>query len=150
MENIEKLLNNYFAGSTTLQEEKELKKYFSGKNIDDKYKKYAPLFAAFAQEKEINTPSLRIIKPYQKRNRIILWTSGVAAACLIALLFIHYQPKNESYMIIHGKRINNAEMAENFANEKLQDALSLTKQNLKSLNQNKLIKQKLEELEAQN
>ncbi len=44
---IAKLLDKYFAGETSLQEEKQLKDYFSYSDIHPDFEEYAPLFRFF-------------------------------------------------------------------------------------------------------
>jgi hypothetical protein len=53
VELINKLLNKYFDGNTSLEEETILKNYFSGENIDAQFIKYKPLFNFLNNEKKI-------------------------------------------------------------------------------------------------
>jgi hypothetical protein len=52
-EQIKILLEKYFAGETTLEEEIALGSYFNGDTIADEFKQYQPLFQFFKKEKEI-------------------------------------------------------------------------------------------------
>lgn len=49
---IKSLLDKYWEGETSLQEETELKMYFSSKNVDEKLKPFKPLFQFFKDERE--------------------------------------------------------------------------------------------------
>lgn len=68
-EKIKILLNKYFEGETSLQEERELHTYFNSENVDASLREYVPLFAYFKQtsgEKYSDkTPYIPIVK---KRN----------------------------------------------------------------------------------
>ena len=44
---IEKLLDKYFEGETTISEEKELKVYFTGETVPSHLEKYKDLFGYF-------------------------------------------------------------------------------------------------------
>lgn len=44
---IERLIDKYFAGETSLAEEQQLRDYFSGENVHPDLKEYAPLFQYF-------------------------------------------------------------------------------------------------------
>lgn len=50
---VKQLIEKYFEGDTTLQEEALLADYFAGNNIADELKQYQPLFKFFATEKQI-------------------------------------------------------------------------------------------------
>jgi hypothetical protein len=56
-EKIKSLLEKYFEGETALEEEKALAAYFNSDRVGEELKKYQPLFAFFAQEKQIVLPS---------------------------------------------------------------------------------------------
>ena len=153
MKRIDELLEKYFAGNSSLHDEKELKNYFSGKSVDSEHLKYIPLFQSFEIEKEIKLPTkeIKIIKNNSLRQRIIFISCGVAAACLFLVFVFRYQNQdsNENYMIVHGKRINNSEMAQNFANSKIEKSLNVIHKSLASYKDNKEIQEKLQEIEYQ-
>ncbi|VBB48642.1 conserved hypothetical protein [uncultured Paludibacter sp.] len=151
MNRIDDLLEKYFAGKTSLQEEKELKTYYKQGNIIPAHQKYAPLFQAFENEREIISQKTEIksAKNISLRQRIMIITSSVAAACLLILFIARYQTNDENYMIVHGKRINNSEMARNFANAKIEKSLNVIHKSLASYKDNKLVREKLNEIEKQ-
>lgn len=47
------LLEKYWEGTTTIEEEQRLKRYFASGNIDAAHEIYKPIFSAFALEKEV-------------------------------------------------------------------------------------------------
>lgn len=78
---IEILLEKYFEGETTLQEEKELKAYFSSSEVAPQLESYTPMFANFQKQKEIQFTKALPLQP-RKQNHV-KWI-GVAAS-LVAL-----------------------------------------------------------------
>lgn len=78
---IEILLERYFEGETTLQEEKELKAYFSSSEVAPQLECYKPMFANFQKQKEVQFTKALPLQP-RKRN-YVKWI-GVAAS-LVAL-----------------------------------------------------------------
>lgn len=78
---IEILLEKYFEGETTLQEEKELKAYFSSNNVAPHLDVYVPMFTNFQKQKEVQFTKALPLQP-RKRN-YVKWI-GVAAS-LVAL-----------------------------------------------------------------
>ena len=50
--NINQLLEKYWGGETTLQEEKDIKAYFASGNIAEEHKEYAPMFSLFSIQRE--------------------------------------------------------------------------------------------------
>jgi hypothetical protein len=102
---IEQLLDKYFAGETSLSEEKQLKNYFSGNDIAPDLKEYAPLFQYFshAGEQQVSedfddklfqtiesldhqdTAVVKPIKTAKIRKLNFKFVSRIAAALLIVL-----------------------------------------------------------------
>ncbi len=81
LHNIKNLLEKYFEGETSLQEEKELKNYFSSENIAPELLKYKSMFGYFSKEK--TTESEREIVLEKKSNNR-KWL-GMAASIVILL-----------------------------------------------------------------
>ena len=59
-ERINDLIEKYFAGETSLEEEKILRGYFNGSNIDPRLLSYAPLFQFFEKEKTVEFPDAKM------------------------------------------------------------------------------------------
>ena len=138
MMNIDSLLNKYFEGETTLEEEQMLRAYFNQDNLPEHLKELAPMFDYIEDErvalevlKEISdaSPALTVTK---KRKAILskpLYISVVAAACIIALFFL-FSPlesnsnDSDSYAWINGKRITDREEIKMFAEKSLENVSS--------------------------
>ncbi|THH39371.1 hypothetical protein [Neolewinella litorea] len=80
---ITELLDRYFAGETTLEEERALKKYFRGSHVAEDLKVYAPLFAYWDREASIAAPArVGTLRP-RRLPRLLL---TLAAALLLLLV----------------------------------------------------------------
>ena len=138
MMNIDGLLNKYFEGETTLEEERMLRTYFNQDNLPEHLKEFAPMFNYIEDErvalevlKEISdaSPALTVTK---KRKAILsksLYISAVAAACIIAVFFLFSPGKSnsngsESYAWINGKRITDKKEIKMFAEKSLDNVSS--------------------------
>ena len=101
--NIKILIEKYFEGLTSLDEEQELRDYFRRESVPQELEMYKPLFRYFVSERENNAVIARtqseaiqkeewIASPQTARNDVhkasifLRWGSIAAAACL--LLFI--------------------------------------------------------------
>lgn len=78
---IELLLEKYFDGETTINEENELKAYFSSNEVAIHLEKYKPLFGFYIQEK---TQKIALKSPQHKTRRALKWIS--IAASIVAML----------------------------------------------------------------
>ena len=101
---IEQLIERYFEGLTTSEEEATLRRFFTSDEVPEKMQMHKPLFVYF--DAEINaslTPPRHHLKPY------IYWLSSVAAsaAILIGLFVFNLQrtdyPRNSNYVMIDGQ-----------------------------------------------
>ena len=123
METLNKLLDLYFAGETTIEQEQELKKYFASGNIADEHKIYQQLFETFVSEKQEKYPeNLPKIKPqpYYKKPFFVSIVSAVAVAASVLMFFgIFSEMPSEDFIVIKGKRIDDKELAMQTAKEKL-------------------------------
>jgi hypothetical protein len=120
--NIEQLLEKYFEGETSSQEEKFLREYFSSYNIDEKFIQYAPLFQYFKDEIAKNKLgqqegleegiTVELIPENDNKKETIItsykfWAS-VAAVVAICFAVVHNHTNtttfsNKSYAMIDGK-----------------------------------------------
>lgn len=82
-EKIKSLLEKYFEGETALEEEKALAAYFNSDRVGEALKKYQPLFAFFAQEKQIVLPSKKQPKLIKYDFRKILEIKRIAAILIL-------------------------------------------------------------------
>ncbi|MBT9873350.1 hypothetical protein GPL06_11110 [Bacteroides salyersiae] len=112
--NIEELLNKYFDGDTTCEEERELCRFFTQETVPEHLKEYSPLFAFLDKEnkqaKEACTDHSSLTVSSRKtvfRRRLIYCMSGIAAGLLLLLgiagIHRHFNAMPDSYVIIDGK-----------------------------------------------
>ncbi|WP_321332439.1 hypothetical protein [uncultured Bacteroides sp.] len=112
--NIEELLNNYFEGETTCEEERELRRYFSRDDVPEHLQAYRPIFAYFEEEAKRNkkTPTAGRSRKNVFRRHIIYALSGIAAGILLAIgiagLYKQASAAPDNYVIIDGKKYTDA------------------------------------------
>ncbi|MDH7444086.1 hypothetical protein [Aquimarina sp. 2201CG14-23] len=90
LSNIEKLLEKYFEGETTLSEEKELKVYFTGESVPSHLERYKDLFQFFSNESHVTAASE--VKLSTNRVPWYTWIGVAASIALIVGLFIKDVP----------------------------------------------------------
>jgi hypothetical protein len=151
IENINELLDLYFAGETTIEQERELKRYFASENILDEHKKYQPLFETFEVEKSVKYPTdiPKIPAKYQqpKRFKLQILTAAIAASLLL-LFGIFGLQQSDNYVVINGKRINDKNLAIQTAHEKIANVYKSLDANMQPLNDNiNKVKKHLEPLQ---
>ena len=116
---IHELLQRYFDGATSLDEERELQRYFAGEHISDTLKAYRPMFAFFAEERAIAPPKPKAVIRNLRLNLSII--TGIAAS--IAILFLvglpQMQPDKYIYLV-DGQRIYDQAAAMEAVDDKLQ------------------------------
>lgn len=118
MKDIETLLNKYFEGETTCEEERRLRRFFAEGLVPEHLEVYRPMFAFFEAEQEELTevsgqcnagemPELAIFEKKTKTVRKYLTYSLGAAALLLLLgisgIYRHISPAPANYVIIDGK-----------------------------------------------
>ena len=116
---IHELLQRYFEGASSLDEECELHRYFAGKNISDTLKAYRPLFTFFAEERAIEPPKPKAVTRNLRIGLSIL--TGIAAS--IAILFlagVPDMPSDKYIYYVDGQRIFDETAAIAKAEDKLQ------------------------------
>ena len=124
--NIEELLEKYFEGLTSAEEEATLRHYFTSGDVPENLAMYKPLFVYFDAEistfkinESATSRTLEIegeirLEPENKPARqtskkLVLWLSGAAAcaAILIGAFFTNMQskkcPMEGNYVIIDGR-----------------------------------------------
>lgn len=82
LDNIEKLIEKYFEGETSIAEENELKVYFSSSDVAQHLKQYQPIFGYFSQAKEQQFTQEIPLKT--RKQKIVMWLS-IAASVVIML-----------------------------------------------------------------
>ena len=113
LDRIEKLLSKYFEATTTVAEERELKKFFAREDLPPQLEQYRPMFGYLtAASKERFTGKV----PLKTRKLYTRWLSVAA----VALLFIG---------IYFGKDYQEQQQAE-YAYQQTKNALRLLSANL--------------------
>ena len=111
MRNIDDLLNKYFEGETTCEEERELRRYFTGGNIAEHLQIYRPMFA-FLEDEHISYLK-KEGKKKPVRHTFMYRLGGIAAGLLllagIAGIYKHSSTP-ESYVIIDGKQYTDTKL----------------------------------------
>ena len=116
---IHELLQRYFNGASTLDEERELQRYFAGEDISGSLKVYRPMFTFFAEERSIQVPQPKSVIRNLRLNLSII--TGIAAS--IAILFLVGYPKMQSHNYVYyvnGQRIYDQMAALESAEDKFQ------------------------------
>lgn len=93
VEEIKILLDKYFEGETSLQEEALLNEYFNGNDVDTGLKQYQPLFQFLKVEKEVllsETATIKVldIKKDEKKLSVLrggLWWRAAAAVMILGV-----------------------------------------------------------------
>lgn len=138
---IDELLDKYFEGETTCEEERELRRFFTEEEVPEHLQVYRPLFAylnreatsmAGPEEKPKEQPHGKPSRFY----RIFYTISGVAAGLLLLLgvakIIFPLSGTPENYVVIDGKRYTDEKLVEAKALEALQNA-SFTDEDLSNL-----------------
>ena len=82
LDKIERILEKYFEGETSIVEEKELKDYFASSNVAQHLEHYKPLFGFFSQAKQ---EQYKAVIPLQTTKRKIASWISIAAAVVVLL-----------------------------------------------------------------
>lgn len=118
LQKIEKLLDDYFEGNTSTEDEKLLKAYFSGNDVAPHLEAYREMFVYFAQAKAESTSSeIKTLKPAKQGvfKRMRPWYS-IAALFVVAL--------GVTFFLQNSNKISEAERIEaEIAFEKTKEAL---------------------------
>ena len=86
LSNIEKLLEKYFEGKTTISEEQELKVYFTRETVSPHLEHYKSMFQYFSEES--TRTATRDFKIKTKKNKRYAWLGVAASIVVIAGIFI--------------------------------------------------------------
>ena len=131
----EELLEKYFDGQTTCEEERELRRFFASDQVPGHLEVYRPLFACIdreaeafrAAQKEEAAPATHpagVRKP-TRLHRLYYLATGIAAALLLCIgiagLLPHVTPARTSYAIIDGRYCDDPQLVQAKALEALQN-----------------------------
>ncbi|MEN9611744.1 MAG: hypothetical protein RLZZ628_2558 [Bacteroidota bacterium] len=138
-EAIKILIEKYFEGETSLEEEAQLSVYFNSDRVGEDLKKYQPLFVCFKMEKQIVLPTkVQKGKLLAFDFRKILKISRVAAILLLAVgsfWWFHKQKAvsmNDSLVaVVDQNELNDTEESPEMAYQKAKAALLLVSSKMK-------------------
>ena len=154
MERIDELIDKYFRAETTLNEDNELKNYFSSGKIKEVHRVYAPLFEAFVQEKLEKPVIIPVLKKYTTKQ---LWIrsfayTGIAATLLLALWiqFPKLQQKPENFAMVSGVRIENQEYVQKYTEKKLNKVSQILRHSMSPMQSFETVRKGLEPMKKIN
>ncbi|MBP1678017.1 MAG: hypothetical protein H6Q20_2576 [Bacteroidetes bacterium] len=151
MAEINELLQKYFNGETSLQEEEQLKLYFKSENISTEHEPYKVLFGVFESESKVTYPAASLTTEDLGRRQTrffrmkVISLSGMAATVLLAVWLFNSAPSgNSDYVIMNGKRVDNSELAQELAINQMNKVNDILAKSLKPMNSIQKVKQSLE------
>lgn len=108
MNNMDELIEKYFEGETSLQEEKLIREYFERGDIQEKHRAYAPMFGFFAEERQKTSP------PARKKKKLPLFVRASIAASIalvlsVRIFFWSEQRTNVSVVYVNGVKISDSQ-----------------------------------------
>ena len=118
---IDELLDKYFEGETSCEEERELRRFFTEEEVPEHLQTYRPLFAYLnreatsmaepTEEKSVTTESAKEVPAQRKPFRLyrtFYAVSGIAAGLLLLLgvakIIFPLSDVPENYVVIDGQR----------------------------------------------
>lgn len=109
----ENLLNKYFEGETSCEEERELRRRFmEDENLPEELKVYRPFFGYFEQEADHTATKKKQTGKSQIHKYFLYGLGGIAASLVILLggngIYRHIRPTG-NYVVIDGKRYTDNE-----------------------------------------
>ena len=115
---IQELIDKYFEGLSSLEEEEMLREYFRGENIPEEWKIYPPIFQYFDDERSHIARETTPRPPIAHRSprTLYLWLSAAACVLLFFGLKFIFTDKNtnhlsaDSTIYINGKKYSDIEL----------------------------------------
>jgi hypothetical protein len=154
MEKWNELIEKYFRGETTLDEEEKLKQYFAFGEVEASHEPYRALFEAFTQERTENCSKTIRLPEVKKNASNRFWirtiaVSGIAASLILAVWMLNTE-STDTYAIVNGQRINNPEYAQQIAEEKMKKVSDVFEKNMKSMENIDKVKKSMEPIQRIN
>lgn len=147
----DEIIEKYFKGETTLEEETKLKMYVLSPNVAEKHKYLIPLFVFCDQEAERGLPQeeKKVIK--FSTVKYFKWISyaGIAACLVLAVTFFNNAPQKD-YAVVYGKKIDNEAYAQKMAQQKLLKVNKMLEKNLAPIESIEKVKQTLNDVKRAN
>jgi len=135
----DRLIEKYYDGLTTVEEEQKLHKFLIQRNLPDKYRAEQAMFGYLKADKK---KSKILLPTYLQRVAVvaIIFTTAFTIQTLVA-------GQNTAYAIIDGKKITNKADIENIAMNSLREITSTNnevEEGLNAINNTKIVEQQLE------
>lgn len=132
---IEDLLERYFEGTTSCEEEKELRHFFSRKNVPEHLEIYSSFFASLDMEsKEFHRKQARPKSNF--RQKLMYSMVGIAAGLLLIIgvsqIFQNNPSVQQDYVIINGKKYTDAKLVREQALDAFND-MKMSKEDMREL-----------------
>lgn len=126
---IDELLNKYFEGETSCDEERDLRRFFTEKQVPEDLEMYRPLFVCLDEEAKAHQSHQHEVKEVNKQlsyRRHLYYIMGSIAAGLLLLIGVANLYQNvwtapSDYVIINGKRYTDAKTIREQALSAFQD-----------------------------
>ena len=126
LNNIELLLEKYFNGETTIDEEQQLQEYFSSSSIAPHLKQYQPMFGYFTQSKKLVYSQEVFTKKAKRNYKTIGWSVAASLVLMFGIgIAIQNNSTNEKVVSEYGTCDN-----PQIALQETQKALDLVSQHL--------------------
>lgn len=138
--NIDELLDRYFEGETSAEEEGQLRTFFASGKVPERLTVYIPLFAYFDEEiaKEQQAKPVAVLRsqrggriPFNRRT--VLWLASGVAACMLLVLGVGRQLNpmgtffcSDNYVVINGRCYTDIHKVRSMAFEALQEVATPT------------------------
>ena len=135
---IDELLDKYFEGETSCEEERRLRRFFTEEEVPEHLHKYRPLFACLDREVKALKKAANSDSHSKKPARLYRLTyilGGIAAGVLLLIgiaKILPYSAPPENYVIIDGVRYTDEKLVEAKVLEALKNA-SFTDEDLNKL-----------------
>ncbi|HRS01240.1 MAG TPA: hypothetical protein P5545_01675 [Bacteroidota bacterium] len=95
---IKKLLEKYYEGETSLEEEAVLRDYFNNEDVPQELKKYQSQFVFYQREREIEYQNYDFALPKDREihhtKKQLYWIPAAAAVILLIISIIFFLPQN--------------------------------------------------------
>lgn len=107
MDKIKELIEKYFDGFTSAEEEVFLRRFFTSGNVPDELAMYKPLFTYFDNEIKKTEAGTKSIFRISKNTA--LWISSIAACIVLMIGAFHFSiiqkkcPAGSNYVMIDGR-----------------------------------------------
>ncbi|MDO8368048.1 MAG: hypothetical protein Q7T20_14700 [Saprospiraceae bacterium] len=97
-EEIQEMLDRYWEGETTLEEERRIKTYFNSGPIDERLRPVSPMFQALREEQSVQLATK--VKAVSIRPQMYQWAVAASVALLLAAGWWMFREENTTAPIV--------------------------------------------------